>query len=73
MTFSNSPYSDIKTRPERVRFLAEIPIEKFQAIQEDLSNLPDWDRYFIMQNPPSWPDGMYEVITRHLQSQISIA
>lgn len=73
MTFSNAPYSDIKVRPARIRFLAEIPLEKFQAIQQELAGLPDWDRYFIMQNPPTWPEGMYEVISRHLENQISIA
>lgn len=73
MTFSNAPYSEIKARPERVRFLAEIPLEKFKAIEEDLSGLPDWDRYFIMNNPTSWPEGMYEVISRHLSTHLSIA
>jgi hypothetical protein len=49
MTFQNTPDSDIKVRPERVRFLAEIPIGTFMAIEGDLQRLPDWDRFFILR------------------------
>lgn len=73
MTFSNTPQSDIKTRPERVRFLAEIPLEKFRAIQKELGQLPDWDRYFILHNPICWPEGMSEVLSRHLGDQLRLA
>ena len=73
MTFQSTPQSDIKARPDRVRFLAEMPIEKFRAIESDLSRVPDWDRFFIMNNPPSWPDGMYDVLSRHLKDQLHLA
>jgi hypothetical protein len=73
MTFQNTPDSDIKVRPERVRFLAEIPIGTFMAIEGDLQRLPDWDRFFIMKNPVGWPEGMYEVISRHLGETLRIA
>jgi len=65
MTYQNTPHSNPSERPDRVRFLAEIPIKTFQAIEHQLKHQPDWDRFFIMNNPVAWPDGMYEVISEH--------
>ena len=65
MTFQNTPYSDPSIRPERLRFLAELPLEVYKAIECELSQFPDWDRYFIMHNPVAWPDGMFETIEKH--------
>ncbi len=70
MTYQNSVESDIDVRPGRVRFLAEIPISVFTAIEKDLSDVPNWDRYFILKNPPAWPHGMYDVISKHLGNRL---
>jgi len=65
MTYQNTPQSDPSVRPDRIRFLAEIPIETYHAISHELMHQPDWDRFFIMKNPVAWPDGMFEAIERH--------
>lgn len=66
MTFANSPTTTISERPARVRFLAEMPLDKYTAIDSALQHQPDWDRFFIFYNPVNWPDGMHEVIEYHL-------
>lgn len=66
MTFENTFYTDPSVRPGRVRVLAEIPRNVFDAIAGELHTIPDWDRYFIMNNPSGWPMGMFEVISKHL-------
>ena len=72
MTFQSTLESDIATRPERVQFLAEIPLETFMAIEKDLETLPNWDRFFIMKNPVGWPKQMHDVISRHLGDTIGL-
>ncbi|MBU0982704.1 MAG: hypothetical protein KKA42_02470 [candidate division Zixibacteria bacterium] len=66
MTVTDQRITDITDRPQRIRILAEIPLDVFTRITGELPGLPDWDRYFIMNNPIGWPEGMYDVIERNL-------
>ena len=66
MTFEQTQYSNPTARPERVRILAEIPREVFNAIGAELCDVPDWHVQFIKRNPTGWPEGMFEVIEKHL-------
>ncbi|MBU0985590.1 MAG: DUF2811 domain-containing protein [candidate division Zixibacteria bacterium] len=68
MTFQNTSQTDPAVRPDRIKFLAEIPITVFRSIENDLRSVPDWDRHFIMSNPVAWPEGMFDVISKHLES-----
>jgi hypothetical protein len=70
MTFQETVQTDFDMRPQRVAFLAQIPRELFTAISDDLAGVPDWHVYFIKNNPPGWPQGMYEVVSRHLEGQL---
>ena len=66
MTYSNTPQTDISQRPDRIKLLAELPRETFEAINRDLGHVPDWERYFIMNNPVSWPSDMRTVMENYL-------
>ena len=66
MTFQNTVNTELAIRPERVRILAEIPLETYKAISQELKATPDWHLYFIKNNPAGWPKGMYPVIERYL-------
>jgi len=67
MIFEQTPSSDPTSRPARVRFLAEIPLEMFELIKQELHHIPNWDRFFIMNNPVAWPLDMRLVIEQHLR------
>jgi hypothetical protein len=67
MTIQNTPYTDIQQRPARIRVLVELPPEEFAAIERNLQHVPDWERYFIMNNPVSWPEGMYAVVQQYVE------
>ena len=73
MTFQECATTDVKVRPERVRFLAELPRELYERLDQDLRCVPDWDRYFIMNNPSGWPQEMRMVVEQRLNDKIDIA
>lgn len=70
MTFQETAYTDVAVRPERVRFLAELPRDLFDRLDNDLQTVPDWDRFFIMNNPPAWPEQMKSVVEHYLHDKI---
>lgn len=73
MTFQESVKTDVKVRPERVRFLAELPRDVYEQLNHELHSIPDWDRYFIMNNPVGWPQEMRSVVEHRLQDKIEFA
>ncbi len=71
MQVQNNIITDPAARPQRVRLLAEIPIETYRAIDRDLKNVPEWHLYFIKNNPDGWPEGMCEVLKRYLGPSVA--
>ena len=72
MTFQESVTTDVKVRPERVRFLAELPRDVYNQLDTELKSVPDWDRYFIMNNPAGWPQEMRAVVEQRLHDKIDV-
>jgi hypothetical protein len=73
MTFQESITTDVKVRPERVRFLAELPRDLYEQLDTELRTIPDWDRFFIMNNPSGWPQVMRSVVEHCLQDKIEFS
>lgn len=73
MTFQENVTTDVKVRPERVRFLAELPRDLFERLDQELKTVPDWDRFFIMNNPSGWPQEMRSVVEHCLHEKLNIA